>query len=268
MTRSRTLIEVKAASYSYKNTKVLSDVNLTFNEGQFAAVIGPNGSGKSTLSKLLNALLLPSEGSVTVDGHSTADISFVYEIRKTVGLVLQNPDNQIIGDTVEDDVAFALENMGILPSWMDTIITDVLSRTGLSDLRFRNPRELSGGQKQLLAIASVLAMKPKCIVLDEALSMLDKDGRRTVLSLLHRLNKETGLSVILITQDVQDALEADVIFSLKGGTIKAFSAQDFPSPFVADLVSELRTRNLIIPEEVVSDDGLIRYLTCGGKCGA
>lgn len=268
MTKSRTLIEVKAASYSYKNTKVLSDVNMTVDEGQFVAVIGPNGSGKSTLSKLLNAILLPSEGAVTVDGHNTADSSFVYEIRKTVGLVLQNPDNQIIGDTVEDDVAFSLENMGLLPSWMDTIITDVLSCTGLSDLRNKNPRELSGGQKQLLAIASVLAMKPKCIVLDEALSMLDKDGRRTVLALLHRLNKDSGLSVILITQDVQDALEADVIFKLENGRITASSALDLSSPFAIGLVTELRKRNLNMPDDVVSEDTLIEYLTHGGKSGA
>lgn len=265
MTRTSTLIEVKAASYSYKNTKVLTDLNLTVEEGQFVAVIGSNGSGKSTLSKLLNAILVPSEGCVIVDGHNTADSSCVYEIRKTVGLVLQNPDNQIVGDTVEDDVAFSLENMGLLPTWMDQIITDTLSKTGLSDLRFRNPRALSGGQKQLLAIASVLAMKPKCIVLDESLSMLDSKGRSAVLALLHRLNKETGLTVVLITQDASEALEADVIYSLEEGRIKALSPQDLPSPVVAELISKLRKKNVVVPKDVITSDDLLNYLTRGEK---
>jgi len=265
MTRTSTLIEVKAASYSYKNTKVLSDLNLTVKEGQFVAVIGPNGAGKSTLAKLLNAILVPSEGSVTVDGNITSDKSSVYEIRKTVGLVLQNPDNQIIGDTVEDDVAFSLENMGFLPSWMDQIITDVLSKTGLSDLRYKNPRELSGGQKQLLAIASVLAMKPKCIVLDEALSMLDSKGRKTVLSLLHKMNKEVGLTVVLITQDVSDALEADEIYSLEAGRIAAISPQKLSSPFALELAKKLRERKIDIPKDVITSDGLLSYLTRGEK---
>lgn len=268
MTESRTLIEVKAVSYSYKNTKVLSDVNLIVKEGQFVAIMGPGGAGKSTLARLLNAIFVPSEGSVTVDGHRTADSPSVYEIRKTVGLVLQNPDNQIIGDTVEDDVAFSLENMGLLPSWMDQIITEVLSVTGLSEFRYRNPRELSGGQKQLLAIASVLAMKPKCIVLDEALSMLDAKGRCAVLSLLHRLNKDTGLAVVLITQDVKEALEADVVFRLECGRIKKLSVQDIHSPFASGLVSELRKRNIDIPGEVLSEESLIDYLASGGKSGA
>ena len=265
MTRTSTLIEVKAASYSYKNTKVLSDLDLTVEEGQFVAVIGPNGSGKSTLAKLLNAILVPSEGCVTVDGHSTSDSSLVYEIRKTVGLVLQNPDNQIIGDTVEDDVAFSLENMGLLPSWMDQIITDALSKTGLSDLRYRNPKELSGGQKQLLAIASVLAMKPKCMVLDEALSMLDSKGRSSVLALLHRLNKETGLTVVLITQEPSEALDADVIYKLEDGRITDISPQKLSSPFALELVSKLRERDVAVPDDVINADSLLSYLTRGEK---
>ena len=260
------LIEVKDVSYSYRGRTALSCVDLSIEAGSFVAVLGSNGAGKSTLARILNATLLPTGGEVLVDGLSSSDIANSFGIRKTVGLVLQNPDNQIIGDTVEDDVAFALENMGMLPNWIDSIVTDVLKYTGLSDLRFSDPHRLSGGQKQLLAIAGVLAMKPKCVVLDESLSMLDPKSRRSILSLLHRLNRENGLTIVMMTQDVSDAMDCDRVIILESGRIAASGAPGevgLDDGFVSSLVSALKENGFPVRDGVVSEDDLIAVLTGG-----
>lgn len=262
------LIEARGVSYSYNGKQALSGIDLSIGSGQFVVVLGPNGSGKSTLARLLNAIILPTQGEVSVDGHLTSDKASVFDIRKTAGLVLQNPDNQIIGDTVEDDIAFALENMGLHPSWIDSIITDVLEQTGLTALRFSNPRELSGGQKQLLCIAGILAMKGRYIILDEALSMLDRENRNLIVDLLHRLNRENGLTVVMTSQDTEYALDADLVVVLDDGKVIASGKPEdvriVPESFASSVASMLRERNVAVSEEVVSEDGLLKALSKKG----
>ena len=265
------LIEARGVSYSYNGKQALSRIDLSIGSGQFVVVLGPNGSGKSTLARLLNAIILPTQGEVSVDGHLTSDKAFVFDIRKTAGLVLQNPDNQIIGDTVEDDIAFALENMGLHPSWIDSIITDVLEQTGLTAQRFSNPRELSGGQKQLLCIAGILAMKGRCIILDEALSMLDRENRNLIVDLLHRLNRENGLTVVMTSQDTEDALNADLVVVLDGGKVIASGKPEdvriVPESFASSVASMLRERGVSVPDDVITEDGLLKALSKKGAVG-
>ena len=269
------LIEVKEVSFSYKGKQVLKDLALRIEEGSFVAILGQSGCGKTTLARILNATLTPNNGSISVCGVECKDKASIFNARHNVGLVMQNPDSQIVGDTVEDDVAFALENMGLERSEMEKHIFGALEATNLSDLRFRNPRELSGGQKQLLAIAGVLAMQCRCIVLDEALSMLDKRARTEILSLLHKLNKETGLSIVMMTHSPEEALHADVVHLLDNGQIvksgspkevlasEALRQIDCKS-FASALVLELRKRGMEIPSDIVSDDDLCAYLSGKG----
>ncbi len=268
------LIEVRGASYKYRTISAVSKLNLKVDQGSFVTVIGPSGSGKSTLARLLNAILVPQAGEVVIDGSSTSDEGKLFRIRRTVGLVLQNPDNQIVGDTVEDDVAFSLENLGMESQKMEIIISEVLSKVGLSDCRDASPHSLSGGQKQLLAIAGVLAMGPKCLVLDEALSMLDTESRRAVLSLLHRLNREEGLTVILMSHSFEDSLESDLVHVMEGGRIvhsgepeEVIKALGGTPNFATALASELRSRGMDIPGDIVTEQALASFLCKGGlKC--
>lgn len=273
------LIEVKEVSFSYKGKQVLSNLALRIEEGSFVAILGQSGSGKTTLARLLNSTLKPDSGSISVCGVECKDKASIFSARRNVGLVMQNPDSQIVGDTVEDDVAFALENMGLERSEIEKRICTALEATNLSSLRLSSPRELSGGQKQLLAIAGVLAMQCRCIVLDEALSMLDKRGRSEILALLHKLNKETGLSVVMMTHSPEEALHADVVHLLDNGQIvksgspkgvlasEALRQIDCKS-FASALVLELRKRGMEIPSDIVSDDDLCAYLSGKGGLGA
>ena len=198
-------------------TKALDNVSLHIKKGEFVAVLGSNGSGKSTFAKHLNALLVPEEGRVLVNGYDTSDEAHYLNVRQSCGMVFQNPDNQIIGQTVEEEVAFGPENMGIPTEEMEKRVTGALAAVGLEKERFNSPGRLSGGQKQRVAIAGILAMKPACIVLDEPTAMLDPQGRREVIATAHELNKREGITFILITHYMNEAAGADRIIVMDHG---------------------------------------------------
>ena len=200
---------------------VLEDLSLSIEEGSFVAVLGHNGCGKSTLAKHFNAILLPQGGSICVYGMDTADEERLIDIRRTVGMVFQNPDNQIVANVVEEDVAFAPENLGVLPPEIRRRVDDALKQVGMYEFREHAPHLLSGGQKQRIAIAGVIAMRPKCIVLDEPTAMLDPQGRQEVLSTVKRLCKENGITVVLITHHMMEAAQADRILVMSKGRVIA-----------------------------------------------
>lgn len=200
-------------------TPVLRGISCYFREGEFVVLLGRNGSGKSTLAKHCNGLLLPKRGSVLVDGMDTRDASVLWEIRRRVGLVFQNPDNQLVATTVEEDVAFGPENLGLPPAEIRRRVDEALEKVGMTEYRKREPHTLSGGQKQRVAIAGVLAMRPKYLVLDEATAMLDPEGRVELLQLLQELRSEVG--ILHITHNVEEALLADRVFIIDEGSIVA-----------------------------------------------
>lgn len=197
-------IQAENLSFSYDSHKAIDNLNLSIEQGSFVAVTGKSGCGKSTFAKLLDALLTPQKGKLTVNGYDVSDKNNFAAVRKTVGLVFQNPDNQIIGETVEEDVAFGPENLGLESSEIERRIIESLEMLDISDLRFKRTSDLSGGEKQKVAIAGILAIGSECIVLDEALSMLDTESRQNLLELLKSLN-EKGKTIILITHDMRDA---------------------------------------------------------------
>lgn len=223
---SEKLIELKNVTFTYdgddeeeKRQSALTDINLTINKGEFVAVLGHNGSGKSTLAKLCNAVYEPTEGTVTVKGIVSGSEENDDKIRRVVGMVFQNPDNQIVATIVEDDVAFGPENLGIEPKEIRKRVDDALKSVNMYELRHREPHKLSGGQKQRVAIAGVLAMQTECIVLDEPTAMLDPMGRAEVMSTVHRLNKELGITVVLVTHFMEEAVGADRIVVMDSGRI-------------------------------------------------
>ena len=197
----------------------LFGVSLEIEEGSFVAVLGHNGSGKSTLAKHMNAILVPDSGTVTVLGMNTADEELTLDIRRSVGMVFQNPDNQIVANVVEDDVAFAPENLGVPPEEIRRRVDEALKQVGMYDMRAHAPHLLSGGQKQRVAIAGVIAMQPKVIVLDESTAMLDPQGRSDVLSTITRLCRENGMTVIFITHHMDECIDADKIIVMSNGSI-------------------------------------------------
>lgn len=219
-------IEVKNVSFSYEadsdgktvKNQVLKNVSLSINKGEFVAVLGHNGSGKSTLAKLLNAINLPESGEVIVDNMLTSDEKNLFDIRSTVGMVFQNPDNQIVATVVEEDVAFALENVGVPPDEIRRRVDEALKTVGMYGYREHAPHKLSGGQKQRVAIAGVLAMKPECIVLDEPTAMLDPIGRREIMSTISELN-ELGVTIVLITHYMDEAARAKRVVVIDSGEI-------------------------------------------------
>lgn len=223
---SEKLIELKNVTFTYdgddeeeKRQSALTDIDLTINKGEFVAVLGHNGSGKSTLAKLCNAVYEPTEGTVTVKGIVSGSEKNDDKIRRVVGMVFQNPDNQIVATIVEDDVAFGPENLGIEPKEIRKRVDDALKSVNMYELRHREPHKLSGGQKQRVAIAGVLAMQTECIVLDEPTAMLDPMGRAEVMSTVHRLNKELGITVVLVTHFMEEAVGADRIVVMDSGRI-------------------------------------------------
>lgn len=223
---SEKLIELKNVTFTYdgddeeeKRQSALTDIDLTINKGEFVAVLGHNGSGKSTLAKLCNAVYEPTEGTVTVKGIVSGSEENDDKIRRVVGMVFQNPDNQIVATIVEDDVAFGPENLGIEPKEIRKRVDDALKSVNMYELRHREPHKLSGGQKQRVAIAGVLAMQTECIVLDEPTAMLDPMGRAEVMSTVHRLNKELGITVVLVTHFMEEAVGADRIVVMDSGRI-------------------------------------------------
>lgn len=226
------------------NVSVFEGLDVSIEEGSFVAVLGHNGCGKSTLAKHFNAILLPTGGSVHVYGMDTRDEALLLQIRRTVGMVFQNPDNQIVSNVVEEDVAFAPENLGVEPQEIRRRVDDALRQVGMYQYREHAPHMLSGGQKQRIAIAGVIAMRPKCIVLDEPTAMLDPQGRREVLATISRLNKDNGMTVILITHHMPEAAMADRVIAMSDGGIIA----DGTPKQVFSQVEKLQSVGLTVPE--------------------
>ena len=227
-------------------TAALEDVTLSVEKGSFVVVLGHNGSGKSTLAKQMNAVLLPCGGTVYVDGMDTKQEALLLEIRRRVGMVFQNPDNQIVANVVEEDVAFAPENLGIPTGEIRRRVDDALAAVGMSEFTRHAPHLLSGGQKQRVAIAGVIAMAPECVVLDEATAMLDPSGRREVLSAIRTLNRERGITVVLITHHMDEALGADRLIVMNDGHL----AMDGTPAEVFTQVDALRAMGLAAPDTV------------------
>ena len=215
------MLSVEDVSYVYESgTPALEHVSLEIKEGEFLCIVGHNGSGKSTLAKMLNGLLLPTEGRVTVEGIDTADDDKLLDIRRTVGIVFQNPDNQIVTTVVREDVAFGPENLGVPTDVMAVKVDEALKAVGMESYAESAPHMLSGGQKQRIAIAGMLAMEPKVLVLDEATAMLDPLGRRDILSIVKQLHDEKGITVVMITQYMEEALNAERVIVMNGGHIE------------------------------------------------
>ncbi len=228
------------------NTRALRGVDVTIERGSFVVILGHNGSGKSTLAKTFNAVLLPSGGKVYVEGMDTMDESLLLEIRRRVGMVFQNPDNQIVANVVEEDVAFAPENLGVPSDEIRKRVDDALEAVGMTQFVKHAPHLLSGGQKQRIAIAGVLAMKPECIVLDEATAMLDPIGRREVLAAVEKLNREQGITVVLITHHMNEAEHADCVIVMNDGLV----VMDGKPREVFTRKKELEDIGLAVPDTV------------------
>lgn len=222
---NNTIIKFSDVSYRYESDSetplplAIKNVDIDIKKGEFVAVLGHNGSGKSTLAKLSNAIILPESGKVFVKGMDTSDEELEYDIRQTVGVVFQNPDNQIVATIVEEDVAFGPENLGIEPDEIRKRVDDALKAVGMYEYRFHEPHKLSGGQKQRIAIAGVMAMQTECIVLDEPTAMLDPKGRQEVMDAMLRLNKEMGITVVLITHYMEEAVKADRVIVMNSGNV-------------------------------------------------
>ena len=242
------IVTMQDVSYAYtaegNAAPVLEHVNLDIPRGQFLAVLGHNGSGKSTLAKHLNAILTPSEGVVYVDGIDTRQEEMIYEIRQNVGMVFQNPDNQIVATIVEEDVAFALENLGVEPKEMRQRVDDALKEVGMYEYREHAPHQLSGGQKQRVAIAGIIAMRPECIVLDEPTAMLDPKGRREVIKTVRKLNRDFGITVVLISHFMDEAAKADRVVVIDNGHMLL---DDTPKN-VFSHVEQLKSVGLDVPQ--------------------
>ena len=231
-------------SYEEDAAPVLEGLSLDIERGSFTAILGHNGSGKSTLAKLFNGILLPTAGRVTVNGIDTADSARILDVRRTVGLVFQNPDNQLVASVVEDDVAFAPENLGVPSAEIRERVDEALRSVGMYEFRLHAPHLLSGGQKQRVAIAGVLAMRPECIVLDEPTAMLDPIGRREVLETVERLRREHGLTVVLITHHMDECVGADRLIVMSNGKIVLGGAPRA----VFSRVEDMRAEGLAVPE--------------------
>ena len=248
-----TMLQTEHLSFTYPaeegvsaSTTALEDVSLSIEKGSFVVVLGHNGSGKSTLAKHMNAVLLPSGGTVYVEGMDTKDEALLLEIRRRVGMVFQNPDNQIVANVVEEDVAFAPENLGVPSEEIRRRVDDALAAVGMSEFTRHAPHLLSGGQKQRVAIAGVIAMAPECIVLDEATAMLDPSGRREVLSAIRTLNQERGITVVLITHHMDEAMDADRLIVMNDGRL----VMDGTPAEVFTQVDALRAMGLAAPDTV------------------
>lgn len=247
-----TMIETRDLRFAYPAEEqeqpvyALKGVDLSIEKGSFVVVLGHNGSGKSTLAKTMNAVLLPAGGKVYVEGLDTLDERLLLEIRQRVGMVFQNPDNQIVANVVEEDVAFAPENLGVPTEEIRRRVDEALKAVGMSEFVTHAPHLLSGGQKQRIAIAGVIAMEPACVVLDEATAMLDPVGRQEVLSTIHRLNREKGITVVLITHHMNEAEEADRVIVMDAGQV----AMDGTPQEVFSCVDRLRSMGLTVPDTV------------------
>lgn len=276
------IIKTKNLIYDYKvqddrpRMRAINNVSLEVNPGDFIAILGHNGSGKSTFAKQLNAMLLPTSGSVFVDEIDTSNEEMTLTVRQTAGLVLQNPDDQIVTTVVEEDVAFGPENLGVPTEEIEERVDKSLRSVGMKRFAKKSPLKLSGGQKQRVAIAGVLAMEPKCLVLDEPTSMLDPVGRDEVIKTLHTLNKDKGITIILITHNMEEAVDADKIFVMNEGELvmqgtprEVFSKVDelkeirLEVPQATELAYELKKSGVDIPDGILSVEELVKELTNG-----
>ena len=253
--------------------RAVNDVNLDIEAGDFVAVLGHNGSGKSTLAKQINALLIPPEGTMWVDDMDTAKEPELWKIRQKAGMVFQNPDNQIIGTVVEEDVGFGPENMGVPTDEIWKRVDDSLKKTGMTAYRYQSPNKLSGGQKQRVAIAGVVAMRPSCIVLDEPTAMLDPNGRKEVLKAVSELNKKENVTVVLITHYMEEVIHANKVYVMDGGNVvmqgtprEIFSQVEtlkkyrLDVPQVTLLAHELHKAGVDIPEGILTKEELVGAL--------
>lgn len=271
------IIELSNVHFTYNagredETPAVRGVSLTVSEGEFVAIVGHNGSGKSTIAKLMNGLLLPDEGSVTVDGMSTADDDKLFDIRSRVGVVFQNPDNQMVATIIEDDVAFGPENLGLPPEKIRERVDWSLKSVGMYDRREGTPFRLSGGQKQRVAIAGVLALKPKVMVLDESTSMLDPVSREEVMTVVKKLNREEGMAVVAITHFMEEALEADKIVVMDDGKVFAEGGKEIfereaelekiglSAPLACRISHRLREKGIDLPPGIVTESELVAAL--------
>lgn len=253
--------------------EVLHSVTIHIEKGEFVALLGHNGSGKSTMAKQFNAMLLPSGGKVYVDGLDTMDEALKYEIRRRVGLVLQNPDNQLVASIVEEDVAFGPENLGVPPEEIRQRVDDALKTVGMYEFRTHAPYKLSGGQKQRIAIAGIIAMQPDCIVLDEPTAMLDPRGREEVLETIHRLNREKGITIVLITHYMDEAVDAGRVIVMDSGKVlvegvprEVFShvellkQHELDVPQATELAYRLRAAGLPVPEGILNEEECVQAI--------
>jgi len=253
--------------------EVLKDINITINEGEFVAILGHNGSGKSTFAKHINAILQPTSGVIYVDSIDTKNNELIFDIRQQVGMVFQNPDNQIVATIVEEDVAFALENLGVDPPLIRKRVDEALKTVDMFEFREHAPHQLSGGQKQRVAIAGIIAMRPKCIVLDEPTAMLDPRGRKEVLNTIKDLNKNNKTTVVYITHNMDEAVEADRIIIIDNGKVllddspkSVFSQVELVKkvgldvPQVTELAYELIKEGIDISNDILSVDEFIYHI--------
>lgn len=279
MKSNETMIEVNHLNHLYvdengNDVRALDDVSLTIRRGEFVAIIGTNGSGKSTLAKHFNVLLQPTAGNVTVCGFDTLDDEHIWNIRQHVGMVFQNPDNQIVAAVVEEDVAFGPENLGVPSAEIRKRVDDALAAVNMTEYAEHGPHLLSGGQKQRIAIAGVLAMKPDCIVLDEPTAMLDPKGRLEVLETIHRLNKEEGITIVIITHFMEEAVTADRVVVMKNGVklqegtpreiftqVDTLKDLGLDVPVAAEVASKLIQKGVDIPNDIITNDELGDALT-------
>lgn len=272
---NQTIIELEDIHYRYHEDdarEALAGVSLEIRRGEWLAIIGHNGSGKSTLAKVMNGLIEANTGYVVVNGKTLTEET-VFDARRTVGMVFQNPDNQFVGTTVEDDIAFGLENIGLPREEMLERVTKVLEMVKMSEFRTKEPARLSGGQKQRVAIAGVTALEPEVIILDEATSMLDPKGRLEVISTIQKLHKEKKITVISITHDLDEAAQADRVVLMEQGQIQQIGTpkeifklgsklveKGLDVPFAEKLIEALRERGINIPEEYLDEEGLVEWL--------
>jgi len=266
------ILRARDVSFAYPQEEddaplVLDGVNIKIKKGEFVAILGHNGSGKSTIAKHFNAILLPTSGDVYVYGMNTKQEENLLKIRQTAGMVFQNPDNQIVATIVEEDVAFAPENLGVEPSEIRKRVDEALKAVNMYDYRDRAPHQLSGGQKQRVAIAGIIAMRPDCIIMDEPTAMLDPHGRRSVLRTIRTLNKEQGITVVLITHYMDEAAQADRIIVMDNGKIlldgkpkEVFSHVELLKevgldvPQTTELIYELRKCGYSLPEDCLTEE--------------
>lgn len=270
------MIKSENLAYSYKKNdsekevKALNNIDIEIKKGEFVAVIGHNGSGKSTFAKHINAILLPCGGEMYVDGMNTKDAENLWKIRQTAGMVFQNPDNQIVATIVEEDVAFGPENLGVKPEEIRKRVKEALETVEMSEYANHGPHLLSGGQKQRVAIAGVLAMRPKCIVLDEPTAMLDPSGRKEVIDTITMLNKQEGITIVLITHFMEEAVNADRVVVIDGGKVvsEGIPREVFKNvgelkklgldvPAMTELSYELRREGINIREDIMTIDEMV-----------